>query len=316
MNFDKPTSSSPSASNPQKKVAKTPILSRLFAYTKSDQDYVPDKTPKKVVPFKTKYSWPRIKAALIIAGSFYILLCAFVLLNPQYALFFNNVLGVQYLTIRLTLEYTIYVVYSILGIFLGGGFLFFGYRAIAIRTKSRAKHVNIWLLTVFFCALFFSNIYLFATTYDWFRKIDFANLDGQVLIYDNQILKYLKPGEELQGARIGSDASIGPMNVRYDLNAYVKKLARLEGFLFSQPYTFEIDYDGDGRPDRGSGNNNNIDLPISNIDYAPVLAPEFAFDTPAVYKPTAKLRGIDVGGNPITLTLDIPAINIQKIVKI
>lgn len=248
MNFDKPTS--PSSSLSTKKEVKDSLWSRLLSYTKSDQDYVPDKTPKKATPFKKKYSWARIKAAIIIAVTFYILLCAFVLLNPQYALFFNNVLGVQYLTIRLTLEYTIYVVYSILGLGLGGGFLFFGYRAIAIRTKNRAKHVNIWLLTVLFCGLFFSNIYLFATTYDWFRKIDFANLDGQVLIYDNQILKYLKPGEELLGARIGTDASIGPMSVRYDLNAYVKKLARLEGFLFTQPYTFEIDYDGDDRPDR------------------------------------------------------------------
>ncbi len=129
-------------------------------------------------------------------------------------------------------------------------------------------------------------------------------------------MKYLKPGEEILGARIGSDASIGPINVRYDLNAYIKKLARIEGFLFTQPYTFEIDYDGDGRPDRWSGNNNYLDLPISEIDYAPVLAPEFPYDEEKVYKPVATLKGTDVGGKPITLTLDIPAINIQKVVKI
>ncbi len=104
---------------------------------------------------------------------FYVMLCAFVLLNPQYALFFNNVLGVQYLTIRTILEYTIYTVYSIFGLILGGGFLFFGFRAMTIRTKSRAKHTNVWIITTLFCLLFFSNIALFAWTYDWFRRIDF-----------------------------------------------------------------------------------------------------------------------------------------------
>ena len=87
---------------------------------------------------------------LTIVISFYILLCAFVLLNPQYALFFNNVLGVQYLTIRTVLEYTIYVVYSIFGIFLGGGFIFFGFRALAIRTKNPKKRRHIWFITILF----------------------------------------------------------------------------------------------------------------------------------------------------------------------
>ncbi|MCB9807118.1 hypothetical protein H6768_04500 [Candidatus Peribacteria bacterium] len=136
------------------------------------------------------------------------MLCAFVLLNPQYALFFNNVLGVQYLTIRTILEYTIYVVYSIFGIGLGSLLLFFGYRALTIRTKSRAKHTNIWLITIFFCILFFSNIALFAWTYDYFRKIDFGNLDGRVITYDNTILKYLKPEDDQSLAIIDSDAKI------------------------------------------------------------------------------------------------------------
>lgn len=159
---------------PQQKIVKPGLFSRLVNYTASDQDYVaPLKITKSSQPKKPKNIKARIKAALIITITFYLLLCAFVLMNPQYALFFNNVLGVQYLTIRAILEYTIYVVYSVLGIALGIGFLFFGFRALVIKTKNNAKRVNIWLLTIFFCLLFFSNVYLFARTYDWFRKIDF-----------------------------------------------------------------------------------------------------------------------------------------------
>ncbi len=109
---------------------------------------------------------------------------------------------------------------------------------------------------------------------------------------------------------------IGPLNIRYDISAYVKKVARLEGLLFTQPYTFEIDYDDDKRFDRGSGQNNFVDRPISDIDFAPIIAPEFAYDKAGSYAPKATIRGIDVGGKPITLELELPTISLQKIVKI
>ncbi len=296
---------------------KNSLWQKLVRYTSNDQDYTaPIKIVKTTGPEKPKQKGKRIKAALTIFVTFYLLLCAFVLLNPQYALFFNNVLGVQYLTVRTTLEYTIYTVYSIFGIWLGAGFLFFGYRALAIKTKSRLKRTNIWMLTIFFCAAFFSNIALFAWTYDWFRRIDFNNLDGRVLIYDNTILKYIEPTNDPTPAQLGTDVKIGPINVRYDLSAYIKRMARLEGLVFSQPYTFEIDYDGDKKPDRGSGRNNNVERPISDIDYAPILTPEFAYDKPGTYKPTASIEGTDVGGKSIKIELDIPAITIEKVVTI
>lgn len=289
----------------------------MVKYTENDSDYrEPLKISKVIVKKKPKNIWESIKSIVTIVISFYILLCAFVLLNPQYALFFNNVLGVQYLTIRTVLEYTIYVVYSIFGVFLGGGFIFFGFRALAIRTKNRKKRRHIWFITVLFWLLFFSNIYLFAVTYDWFRKIDFGNLDSRVIIYDNTILKYLKPGDDQSRAMIDYDAKIGPLTVRYDLSAYIKKVARFEGLLLSQPYTFEIDYDGDKKPDRGSGETNFIDIPVSNVDYAPIIAPQFSYDKIGAYTPTASIRGIDVWGKSISITLELPTLTLEKIVKI
>ncbi len=94
------------------------------------------------------------------------------------------------------------------------------------------------------------------------------------------------------------------------------RIARLEGLLLTQPYDFEIDYNDDKRPDRGSGRTNYVDRPISDVDYAPMIAPEFLYDQARDYKPTATIRGTDVGGNPISLTLDFPAVSLQKIVGI
>lgn len=307
----------PSTPETPEKAKKPGILARIMSYTANDQDFVePLKITKVVQKKKPRNVWANVRAALIILVAFYVMLCAFVLLNPQYALFFNNVLGVQYLTIRTTLEYTIYTVYSIFGIILGAGLLFFGYRAMAIKTKKSSKKTNLWIISAFFCILFFSNIALFAWTYDWFRKIDFGNLEGRVIIYDNKMLKYIKPGDDVARAVIDPGIMIGPIDVRYDLNAYVKKLARLEGLLFTQPYDFEIDYDGDGKPDRGSGKNIGVEYPISDFERSPVIAPEFSYDAPREYLPTATIRGIDVGGNPITLKLELPKIKLEHIIRI
>lgn len=307
----------PTSPETPKKVTKKGFWTKLASYTANDQDFVaPLKITKESIKKKPRNAWRNIKAALIVLVTFYVMLCAFVLLNPQYALFFNNVLGVQYLTIRTVLEYTIYTVYSIFGIILGSALLFFGYRAMAIKTKNQAKKTNIWLLAGLFCILFFSNIALFAWTYDWFRKIDFGNLDGRVIIYDNKMLKYIQPGNDVSRAIIDPDIHIGPLDVRYDLNGYVKKLARLEGLLFTQEYEFEIDYNGDGTADRGSGKSNGINNPINDFERAPVIAPEYSYDKVGDYAPTATIRGIDVGGNPITLKLELPVIRLQQIVKI
>jgi PKD repeat protein len=314
MLFNRPTT--PETPSPQK-VKKPGFWAKMISYTANDQDFVEPLKITKVVPKKKPRNvWANIRAALIIIATFYVMLCAFVLLNPQYALFFNNILGVQYLTIRTILEYTIYTVYSIFGIALGSAFLFFGYRAMAIRTKNRSKKNNIWFITTFFCILFFSNIALFAWTYDWFRKIDFGNLDGRVIIYDNKMLKYIGPGQDVARAVIDPNISIGPIDVRYDLNGYVKKLARLEGLLFTQEYDFEIDYNGDGKPDRGSGKSNGVEYPIIDFERTPVIAPEYTYDAVGEYMPTATIRGIDVGGKPITLKLELPKIKLEHIIKI
>lgn len=193
---------------PTEKPVKRSFWSKIASYTANDQDYTPTLKISKAPAPKKHNLWRQIKAALTIIILGYLLLCTYVLLNPENALFFNNILGVQYLTVRTVLQYTIYVVYSLFGLLVGFGFLFFGYRAFAIRTKIRSKRIAIWMVTAFFCLIFFANIALFAVTYDWFRRIDFNNLDGRVLIYNNSLLKYMKPTDDVSGALIDPDVKI------------------------------------------------------------------------------------------------------------
>lgn len=288
---------------------------KFLHYASDDQDFIAPIKIKKLGGVKKKKNLlQNIKSFLIIFASFYILLCAFVLLNPRYALFFNNVLGVQYLTILTVLEYTIYVFYASFGIVLGLWFLFFWFRWLVVKTKNKRKKQNIWIIAILFLLLFFGNIYLFAKTFEWFRD-NFAP-DVGVIIYDNTHLKYLEAGIEQENAIIPYDQKIGPITVRYDLSSYIKKIARHEGLLLTQAYNFEIDYDGDKAPDRWSGESNWLEIPVSNIDFSPMVAPQYTYDTIGTYAPTASISGIDVWGKKIKIPLDIPIITLEKIVKI
>jgi hypothetical protein len=60
--------------------------------------------------------------------------------------------------------------------------------------------------------------------------------------------------------------------VRYDISPQIKKAIRTNGLLLSRGYSFSIDYNKDGEPDIGSGENTKIDLPITHPD-APLLVP-------------------------------------------
>ena len=175
----------------EKKPKRRGIWARIVNFTASDTDYVPDVREQSVkVAVKPVNIGKRIKAFIGVVLAFYILLCAFILLNPQYALFFNNVLGIEYLTVRKILEYTIYIFYSLFALFLGLGLIFFWYRAITIRTHRKGKRYTIIGLAVMFALMFFGNIALFAWTYNWFLN-NFDNLDSNVIVYDNTYLKYL-----------------------------------------------------------------------------------------------------------------------------
>lgn len=134
-------------------------------------------------------------------------------------------------------------------------------------------------------------------------------------MYNNSLLKYLKT-DDISSALIPSDVKIGPLQVRYDLSAYIKKRAFLEGLVLTQPYTFEIDYNGDRKMDRGTGKNNFLDHPITDVDFAPVIAPEFVYDEAKDYQPIARIEGIDVAGKVIKFDIELPKISLDKIVKI
>lgn len=237
----------PTTTPPVKKVG---FLGRILNFAANDENYVPDIREKTVkVAVKPASIGKRIKALVIVLVTFYLLLCVYILLNPQFAQFFMNVFGIDFLVLKSILEYTIYTIYSIFAIFLATGLIFFWYRSMTIKTHKRGKRLSISLLAVFFGLLFFGNIALFAWTYTWFLK-NFINDDTNVVLYDNTYLKYLGKDQDINKAIISAKKNIGPIHVRYDISKYINRESTKTGLRLDKPYTFEIDYDGDARPDR------------------------------------------------------------------
>lgn len=305
----------PKNTSPLKKIS---FFHKIIAFTKSDTDYQPEpKTPVHIPTWNPKTrSWRKnISAALLVLGTFYLLLCAFILLNPQFALFFNNIFSIEYVTIQRVLEYTIYIFYSIFGILLGVAFLFFWYRAIIIKTHKKYKRLLLWILTFVFGGLFFGNVALFAFTYNWFLSIDFTNLEERVIIYDNTLLGYKpKMKDKKMSFFKAPKRGIWPVSVRYDITPQIRKAVRTNGLLLNRGYSFTIDYNGDGEPDMGSGENNKIDFPITDPD-APVLVP-WTFEKTGQYKTTAVLKAIDASGNQQEIAIEFPVVAVQKLVTI
>jgi len=298
-------------------VKKISFFQKILSFTRNDADYQPEK--KEPIHINTwrlqpRSWWRNIKAALFVLVAFYVLLCAFILLNPQFALFFNNVFYIEYVTIQRVLEYTIYIFYSIFGIVIWTAFLFFWYRAIVIKTHKKYKRILLWFCTLLFWGLFFGNMILFGVTYNWFLSIDFSNLEERVIIYDNTLLGYKRNLEEKMPFYKIPKKWIWPLSVRFDISPQIKKIVRENGLLLNRGYTFFIDYNKDGEPDTGSGDNAKVELPITNLE-SPVLVPG-EYTEAGQYKTVAKLIAIDAAGNKKEVDIEMPTVLIQNIVKV
>lgn len=297
--------------------SKYSLFQRIVGFTKSDENYqIENKEIKKITREKQPWSsWKNIKAAFLVLTVFYLLLCAFILLNPSFSLFFNNVFKIEYVTVQFILEYTIYIFYSLFGIFLGATFLFFWYRSIVIRTRKKYKKIILWCVTFIFGGLFFTNIALFAWTYTYFLSLDFTNMDERVVLYDNELLGYKKQLKDKQMPffKIPQKA-IWPLNIRFDISPQIKKIVRENGILLNRGYSFEIDYNGDGDPDTGSGDNPNVHLAINNPESS-VLVPQ-KFEKTGTYKTTALIRAMDAAGNKKEINIEMPDILIQNVVDV
>lgn len=196
----------------------------MWEYTASDPDFIPlskQKRKKKSVPLTIKQKTKRVLMFFLVLIVFYLMLCAYILLNPGDAVFFNNIFELEYVIIEFVLEYTIYVFFGIIGFALLFFFLFFFYRGLSIQTREQKRKWIVRGIAVIFFILFFGNLATFANVYNHFQSINFENLEGRIIVYDNSIFKYLSEDEKESSKIDVSKSLIGPVVLRFDLSSYM-----------------------------------------------------------------------------------------------
>jgi hypothetical protein len=104
------------------------------------------------------------------------------------------------------------------------------------------------------------------------------------------------------------------LSIRYDISPQIKKIVRENGLLLNRGYSFAIDYNKDGDPDTGSGDNVKVELPITDPN-SPVLVPG-EYSEAGQYKTTAILRAVDASGNKKEVTIVFPDVLVQNIVHV
>lgn len=134
------------------------LFSWFFEFSASDPDFIPvrkQKKQKRQIPLTLKQRFKRILTFFAVIIIFYLLLCAYILMTPGDAQFFNNIFKLEYVVIEFILEYTIYVFFGVIGIVLLTVFIFLFYRGLAIKTKESRRKWLVRGLAVFFGFLFF-----------------------------------------------------------------------------------------------------------------------------------------------------------------
>ena len=143
---------------------------------------------------------------------------------------------------------------------------------------------------MFFGFLFFGNLATFASVYNHFQNINFENLEGRIVLYDNTVLKYL-PAEQKGSAQLDNSSSvIGPVVVRYDLSGYIRRAEFREGLSLTQEYRFEVDYENDEEVDYPSGEVD-LTLPVEDARSAKII---LRIEEPGEYQPVGRIYGFDV----------------------
>lgn len=291
------------------------LFSWIFEYTSSDPDYIPvrkQKKNKRQIPLTLKQ---RIKRILIFVGvivTFYLLLCAYILMNPSDAQFFNNIFDLEYVVIEFALEYTIYIFFGVIGSALLFFFIFFFYRGLAIKTKETARKWIVRGIAVLFGFLFFGNLATFAAVYNHFQAINFENLQGRIIVYDNTLFKYLDIESKSSSRLDVSKSLIGPVVLRFDLSGYMQGAEYRDGLSLSQPYEFFVDYENDEEYDYPTGRVN-LTLPPHHADSARII---MRIDEPGIYQPVGKIEGTDVAGDPIELQIPFPEIRVDQVIEV
>jgi PKD repeat protein len=180
-----------------------------------------------------------IGSLLLVAVIFFGSFLAYVVFNPDQAAFFVNIFGIDPNDIQNLLKWLIngsfgitVLIFSIVWI----GSLF---RAIWTPRDQKRRRLISWLTAGIVGIFLFSVLALWAFLFKTINATNYANLGGDVSVYDNDLYTH---AESLPFARVDSTTSlVGPISLRYDISTNARTIAKKNLITIT---SYEINFDG------------------------------------------------------------------------
>ncbi len=176
--------------------------------------------------------------SLIFFGSF----LAYIVFNPGQARFFIR-FGINPSQVASLLSNLVNGIFGSITFILSVTWVIFLFRAIITKKEYKRKKTISAIIAAFLGILLFSHIGFWAFLFKKIGASDFVNPNGGVVAYDND--RYLSDRFKDSADIVDFNNMIGPITIRYDLASDVKFASKN-----IEIQDFEIDFDGDGLPDK------------------------------------------------------------------
>ncbi len=171
----------------------------------------------------------------IFFGSF----LAYIVFNPDQAIFFMNVFNINRNDIANLLKILINGSFGVIMLITSIIWIISLFRAFWTPKDLKRKRLIAWLTTGIIGILLFSILTFWAYLFNKIDSIPWPNLMGSVLVYDNDLFTH----DQVKGKAVINDTSnlIGPINLHFDIRDNAEQVAKKNLF---QIESYEINFDG------------------------------------------------------------------------
>lgn len=258
------------------------------------------KKPREPISFADfmKFAGALLFVAAVFFGSF----LAYIVINPEQAMFLENMFGIQRDAISILLKKLINGSFGLIMFVVSVVWIITLFRAIWTPRDLKRKRLLSWLLAWFIGIILFSLLSLWAFLFNKLWDINFENLDGSILLYDNDLYQNTETrGESLLW---GSNV-IWPINVLFELRSNAERI-RLANNVTIQSYTINTD----------GGNCNNGSSIITGNNVLTESSIVCQFDTVKTYNITGNYTVMTRDGTTETITMNINPLEVRGLVKV
>lgn len=133
-----------------------------------------------------------IGSLLLVAVIFFGSFLAYIVFNPDQAIFFMNMLGIKISDVQILLKQLINGSFGIIMLVLSIVWIISLFRAIWTPREQRRRRMIGWLTASIVGILLFSILAFWAYLFKILGTIDFPNLQGNVVMYDNDIYTHIQ----------------------------------------------------------------------------------------------------------------------------